>query len=51
MTKAEEYIKSRTIKGSNEICLESDKREGNFYLWLTPDDARKAIEIAKNEKL
>lgn len=48
---AEEFIKSRTRKGSNEICIESDKREGNYYLWLTPDDARKAIEMAKSKSI
>ena len=50
MTKAEEYIKNRTRKGSNEICLECEKHEGNFHVWLTPEDAMKAVEIALKEK-
>jgi hypothetical protein len=42
MSKAEEFIKKNTNQLSNE--------DGFDYIpWLTPDDARKAVEIAREE--
>ena len=52
MSKAEKYITERTMNGSNQII------NGNygtiiphFAPWLTPDQARKAVEIAKEEMI
>ena len=43
MEKVEQYIRKNTNQFSNE--------DGFDYIpWLTPDDARKAVEIARGEK-
>jgi len=44
MSKAEEYIRKNTNQFSNE--------DGFDYIpWLTPDQARKAVEIGREEML
>ena len=44
MSKAEEYIRKNTNQFSNE--------DGFDYVpWLTPDQARRAVEIAREETL
>ena len=52
MSRAEKFISERTMNGSNQII------NGNygtiiphFTPWLTPDQARKAVEIAREETL
>lgn len=52
MSKAEKFIKDYTRNCSNEIIVTT--QDGNSYTngythWLTPDQARKAVEIAKGE--
>jgi hypothetical protein len=52
MSKAEEFIKAKTRIGSN--TTKGWRRNGvsipSYSLpWLTPDDARKAVEIAREE--
>ena len=54
MSKAEEFIKSKIRIGSN--TSNGWRRKGVFIPsyslpWLTPDDARKAVEIAREEML
>ena len=54
MSKAEEFIKAKTRIGSN--TTKGWRRNGvsipSYSLpWLTPDQARKAVEIAKEETL
>ena len=51
MNKAEEFIKDYTRNCSNE--LDGIYVEGEVYYspWLTPDQARKAVEIAREETL
>ena len=45
MTKSEEYIKNYTRNCSNELG------GGVYHEWLTPDNARSAVEIAREEVL
>lgn len=51
MSKAEEFIESYTRNCSNEIDqLGADIAAlSEYYPWLTPDQARRAVEIAKEE--
>lgn len=52
MSKAEKYIDDCTRKCSNElISIESraGKEVISYNEWLTPDQARKAVEIAREE--
>ena len=54
MSKAEEFIKAKTRIGSN--TTKGWRRKGAFIPsyslpWLTPDEARKAVEIAREEIL
>ena len=42
MSKAEEYIRKNTNQFSNEDGFD-------YVAWLTPDQARRAVEIAKEE--
>ena len=42
MSKAEEYIREHTSK-----LRESSGHE--YFMWLTPDQAREAVEIAREE--
>lgn len=52
MSEAEKFITEHTMNGSNQII------NGNygtiishFNHWLTPDQARKAVEIAREEMI
>jgi predicted AAA+ superfamily ATPase len=52
MSKAEKFISDCTRNCSNElIAVESraGKEVVSYHDWLTPDQARRAVEIAKNE--
>lgn len=47
MSKAEKFIKDYTRFCSNAYW---DKNDGDSYFpWLTPDQARRAVEIAREE--
>jgi len=47
MSKAEKFISDYTRYCSNSYC---DKNDGDSYHpWLTPDQARRAVEIAREE--
>lgn len=49
MSRAEKFIKDYTRNCSNAYW---DKNGGDSYFpWLTPDDAIKAVEIAREEML
>ena len=55
MSKAEEFIKSKIRIGSN-TSSNGWRRKGVFIPscslpWLTPDDVRKAVEIAREEMI
>ena len=45
MNKAEQFISDYTNHCSNELVL------GIYHDWLTPDQARNAVEIARKETL
>ena len=52
MSKAEKFIKGCTRNCSNELCAVEDRFEKkviSYHEWLTPDQARKAVEIAREE--
>lgn len=52
MSKAEKFIKDCTRNCSNELCAVEDrfgKKVISYHEWLTPDQALKAVEIAKEE--
>ena len=54
MSKAEKFIKDCTRNCSNElIAVESraSKEVVSYHDWLTPDQARRAVEIAKDEMI
>ncbi len=48
MSKAEDYIRKNTKHFSNEWY---DDLSQGYEPWLTPDQARKAVEIAKEEMI
>ena len=52
MSKAEKFIQDYTKNCSNELCSVEDKygkKVISYYKWLTPDQARRAVEIAREE--
>ena len=54
MSKAEKFISDYTRNCSNElIAVESraGKEVVSYHEWLTPDQARKAVEIAREEMI
>ena len=54
MSKAEKFIQDYTMNCSNELCAVEDrfgKKVISYHEWLTPDQARKAVEIAREEMI
>jgi hypothetical protein len=52
MSKAEKFIQARTKNGSNQIINgEYGTIIPHFNPWLTPDQALRAVEIAREEEL
>ena len=54
MSKAEKFIQDYTKKCSNEIIVEQDehyKVVDGYHPWLTPDQAKEAVKIAKEEMI
>lgn len=51
MSKAEDYIRENKRDGSNEFGGGPYDNEyvSPYYYWLTPSQARKAVEIAREE--
>ena len=52
MSKAEKFISDCTRNCSNELCAVEDKfgkKVISYHEWLTPDQAKRAVEIAKEE--
>ena len=54
MSKAEKYIREHTRNCSNLMQVPTLDDKGNIvpeaHPWLTPDEARKAVEIAREEE-
>lgn len=46
MSKAEDYIKENT-----KDCSNRSLKDGEYYYWLTPNQALRAVEIAREETL
>ena len=54
MSKAEKFIQEHTKNCSNELCAVEDrfgKKVISYHEWLTPDQAKRAVEIAREEEL
>ncbi len=54
MSKAEKFIQDCTRGCSNELCAVEDrfgKKVISYHEWLTPDQALKAVEIAREEMI
>ena len=52
MSKAEKFIQDYTKNCSNELCAVEDKfgkKVISYHKWLTPDQARRAVDIARKE--
>ena len=55
MNKAEKFIQEHTRNCSNEILRNGNESftnipfKGEYNPWLTPDQAKKAVEIAREE--
>ena len=52
MNKAEQFIQDYTNRCSNELCAVQDKygkKVISYHEWLTPDQALRAVEIAREE--
>ena len=51
MSKAEQFIEDYTNHCSNELCVEDrfGKKVISYHEWLTPDQARRAVEIEREE--
>ena len=51
MSKAEKFINNCTRTCSNEIAHWCEEDTSIYSPWLTPDQAREAVEIAKEEMI
>lgn len=54
MTKATQFIQDCTRNCSNELCAVEDrygKKVISFHEWLTPEQALRAVELARNEMI
>ena len=52
MSRAEKFIQNYTRNCSNELCAVEDrfgKKVISYHEWLTPGQARRAVEIAREE--
>ena len=51
MSKAEKFISDYTRNCSNEMTFEDGSGSHNYIPWLTPEQALRAVEIAKEEMI
>lgn len=51
MSKAEKFIQDYTRNCSNEMALGNKDGSKLYNAWLTPDDAKCAVEIAREEMM
>ena len=51
MSKAEKFIEDCTRNCSNEMTFEDGSGSHNYVPWLTPDQALRAVEIAREEMI
>ena len=51
MSRVEKFISDYTRNCSNEMAFENKDGSKLYHPWLTPDQARKAVEIAREEMI
>jgi hypothetical protein len=51
MSRAEKFISDYTMNCSNELAFENKDGSKLYHAWLTPDDAKSAVEIAREEMI
>jgi hypothetical protein len=51
MNKAEKFIQDYTMNCSNELAFENKDGSKLYHAWLTPTDAKSAVEIAREEMI
>ena len=51
MSKAEKFIEDYTRNCSNEMAFENKDGSKLYHAWLTPADAKSAVEIAREEMI
>ena len=51
MSRAEKFIQDYTRNCSNEMTFEDGSGSHNYAPWLTPDQALRAVEIAREEMI
>lgn len=54
MSRAKKFISDCTMNCSNELCAVEDRfgeKVISYHEWLTPDQARSAVEIAREEMI
>lgn len=51
MSKAEKFIQGYTRNCSNEMAFTSMDGSKIYHAWLTPDDAKSAVGIAREEMI
>jgi GH35 family endo-1,4-beta-xylanase len=49
MSRAEKFILDYTMNCSNELAFENKDGSKLYHAWLTPEQARSAVEIAREE--
>lgn len=49
MKKVEKFIQDYTRNCSNEMAFEAEDGSKLYHAWLTPEQARSAVEIAREE--
>jgi hypothetical protein len=49
MSRAEKFISDYTMNCSNELAFENKDGSKLYHAWLTSDDAKSAVEIAREE--
>lgn len=49
MSRAEKFISDYTMNCSNELAFENKDGSKLYHAWLTPEQARSAVEIAREE--
>jgi hypothetical protein len=51
MSRAEKLILDYTMNCSNEMAFENKDGSKLYHPWISPDDAKSAVEIAKEEMI
>ena len=49
MSRADKFISDYTMNCSNELAFETKDGSKLYHAWLTPEQAKSAVEIAREE--